>query len=246
MDLTLVGIDRRIWSAGGTTGLGSEEAKMSGDVLGVFMKAPVPGKCKTRLCPPLTDSEAASLYEAFCQDVLAIARKTAKEVRIIYDPSPDFPTPHWTTMNHRFFLQNGNDLGERLQNAFNSFFSAGYSRVIMIGSDAPTLSPDILTEAFELLNQNEAVIGPATDGGYYLVGLSKLNHKLFEDIPWSTDQVMAVTQQRLDQSKIKAGYLPIQSDVDTKDDLARLIDELKRGPTTLAPATRLAVSKLNI
>lgn len=218
---------------------------MSGDVLGIFMKAPVPGKCKTRLCPPLTDREATSLYEAFCQDVLALAEKTTKEVCIIYDPSPDFRTPEWATANHRFFQQKGNDLGARLKNAFGELFSAGHSHVNIIGSDLPTLAPDVINNAFDLLNQNEAVFGPATDGGYYLVGLSKPNPGIFDGIPWSTDQVMKVTQRRLDGLKIPAGYLPVESDIDTEGDLIRLMDELKSAPDTLAPATRLAISKLN-
>jgi uncharacterized protein len=217
---------------------------MSGEVIGIFVKAPVPGKCKTRLCPPLSEHEATSLYRAFCEDVLAMAQKTAKDVRIVYDSSPDYPTPHWTTPHYLFILQNGNDLGERLQNAFNQLFSAGYLRVVIIGSDTPTLSPDIIKEAFELLNLNEAVFGPAADGGYYLVGLSKPNPHLFQNIPWSTGQVMAVTQRRLGELKIPADYLPVQSDVDTEEDLVHLMDELKSSPLTLAPATRFTLSKL--
>lgn len=218
---------------------------MSDDVLGIFMKAPVPGKCKTRLCPPLTHGEAALLYQALCKDVLTLAQKAAKEVRIIYDSSPDFTTPHWVTPNTRFFHQKGDDLGARLRNAFDQLFSTRHSRAIIIGSDLPHLAPTAIKNAFDLLNRNEAVFGPTMDGGYYLVGLSKPNPKIFDGIPWSTDQVMKITQQRLDEFKIPTGYLPVESDIDTERDLIRLMDELKSAPITLAPATRLAFSKLN-
>lgn len=218
---------------------------MSRDVLGIFMKSPVPGKCKTRLCPPLTGIQAASLYKAFCQDVLAMAQKTAKDVRLIYDSSPDFPTPHWANPNNPYFQQTGSNLGSRLQHAFNVLFSEGYSRVVMIGTDAPTLSHETIQTAFDLLTHNDAVFGPATDGGYYLVGLSKPNPTLFDGIPWSTNQVMAVTRQRLDQLKVSAGFLPAHGDVDTEEDLVRLGDKLKHAPATLASATRLALSRLD-
>lgn len=225
--------------------MGNAAQEMSGEVLGIFMKAPVPGKCKTRLCPPLDKNEAAFLYRAFCEDVLAAAEKTAKDVRVIYDPSPDYPTPEWTGSNHRFSRQNGDGLGERLKNSFGELFSAGHSRVVIIGSDLPTLTPDLIIRAFNLLNEKEAVFGPATDGGYYLVGLSKLTPKVFDGIPWSTDQVMNVTRRRLEQLNIPAGYLPAESDIDTHEDLLHLTEKLKNAPVTLAPATSIAISQLN-
>lgn len=139
-----------------------------GSAVVVFVRAPEPGRCKTRLCPPLAPGQAAALYRAFCCDVLANAQRTRLPVWIAYDASDDFPAPDWVSPRLPFFHQEGADLGERLIHAFETLSLRGCRRVVAIGSDSPTLPRERLTAAFELLADYAAVFGPAEDGGYYL------------------------------------------------------------------------------
>ncbi|MBI4397218.1 MAG: TIGR04282 family arsenosugar biosynthesis glycosyltransferase [Elusimicrobia bacterium] len=203
----------------------------------IFMKAPVPGGCKTRLCPPLSPEEAAALYRAFCQDVLAGARRSGAEVWIAYQSAPDFPTPAWAAPNVPFFLQQGDSLGDRLIHSFGFLFDKGYRRVVTIGTDAPSLPSMRLVEAFAALRKKETVIGPSEDGGYYLVGLRRPAPGLFQDIPWSTPGVMPATLRALARLGMEAAFLPAHRDVDTENDLESLRAELRLFPE-LCPATR--------
>jgi rSAM/selenodomain-associated transferase 1 len=209
----------------------------------VFMKAPEPGRCKTRLCPPLSAVQAAGLYRAFCRDVLETARGAGADLWIAYEPSPAFPTPGWAA-GDRFFVQRGETLGHRLIHAFDALFGQGYGRVAAIGTDAPALPPERLTEAFGALEMMESVFGPALDGGYYLVGLSARRPDLFRGIPWSTDRVMEATRAALARDGVTAAFLPREADVDTAEDLWRLARELDGSPATRARATRAALAAL--
>lgn len=208
----------------------------------VFVRAPEPGRCKTRLCPPLVPAQAAALYRAFCGDVLANAQRTRLPVWIAYDASDDFPAPDWVSPRLPFFHQEGADLGERLIHAFETLFLRGCRRVVAIGSDSPTLPRERLTAAFELLADYAAVFGPAEDGGYYLAGLSRPCPGLFWGIPWSTSRVLEATLAAAARDGIPAALLTQHGDVDTPDDLLRLADELARSPLDRAPATRAALA----
>jgi rSAM/selenodomain-associated transferase 1 len=118
-----------------------------------------------------------------------------------------------------FTGQVGDCLGERLSHAFDWAFTGGASRVAAIGTDCIELSSDLIAEAFDLLVRNDAVLGPATDGGYYLIGLSRPVPDAFRDIPWSTDQTFAVTSSRLAGAGVIPHLLPPLNDIDTWDDL---------------------------
>jgi uncharacterized protein len=191
------------------------------DALAVFIKAPVPGLCKTRLSPPLSAEQAAALYRAFCADVLAAAAKTRAEAWIAYQPHETFPTPAWAGPQP-YFLQRGVLLGEKLSGAFETLSAKGYHRVVVIGSDAPSLPAARLQEAFRALEARDAVFGPADDGGYYLVGLRRPRPALFEGISWSTDRVMTETRRALEREGLSAAFLPAHYDADTVADLRRL------------------------
>ncbi|MBI2070696.1 MAG: TIGR04282 family arsenosugar biosynthesis glycosyltransferase [Elusimicrobia bacterium] len=192
----------------------------------IFVKAPVPGQVKTRLCPPLSNREAAALYKALAKDALSAARSVPlTQVDVAYDPWPPHIEPVWMSDDRPdFFPQQGSDLGERLSHAAQHAFSSGASKVVIIGSDSPRLSADHLTHAFELLDRHDIVLGPAHDGGYYLIGLCRPVPEVFENIPWSTPRVFEETLSRLRFLNLEPGLLNKLGDIDTAEDLKRLLD----------------------
>jgi uncharacterized protein len=190
----------------------------------VFAKMPRPGHVKTRLVPPLTIEEAALVYAASLKDVIAGAMKTGMPLRILYDAEPGAD---------RFFREEFPDLerepqsvgslGRRLTDAFAKAFAAGASVVVAIGTDSPTLPSTRLREALAATLETGAAVGPAADGGYYLIGLRQdiwpAAMNLFVEIPWSTDQVFATTMERAAEIGIAPLVLPGWYDIDRIDDL---------------------------
>jgi rSAM/selenodomain-associated transferase 1 len=194
-------------------------------VLGIFAKQPQPGRVKTRLCPPLTPLQAAELYRCSLQETVDLAARGAwtrmlfyrGERRYFRNSFPDVPLTE----------QRGADLGERLAEAFASRFAEGARKVVIIGSDSPDLPPTLIGEAFAALNQYDAVVAPADDGGYVLIGLRRNVPELFTDIPWSTDRVLAVTRQRMTEQRLSFLKLPGWYDL---DDVAGLRQIMRRSP----------------
>jgi rSAM/selenodomain-associated transferase 1 len=129
----------------------------------------------------------------------------------------------------RLIDQVGDDLGRRMDHAFTTIFGMGYARVLLTGTDLPTLSESTFAQAFRLLLEHDLTLGPATDGGYFLIGLKRPAPGLFTDIPWSTDQVLAQTRGKADSLDLKTALLPPERDIDTIDDLKALIHECGRG-----------------
>jgi uncharacterized protein len=192
----------------------------------LFMKAPVPGRCKTRLVPEVAPADAAELYRAFCLDGLDAVRLLPADVWLAYDAHPEFPTPAWTGTKTRFFFQEGANLGQRLIHAFRTMFEKGHKRVVALGTDAPSLPGERVEEAFRALESHDAVFGPAEDGGYYLAGLARFLPELFHNIPWSTSEVMACTRENISRHGVKTFFLSPHYDVDTAADLRRLAHDL--------------------
>jgi hypothetical protein len=116
-------------------------------------------------------------------------------------------------------LQFGEDIGKRMQNAFCAEFKKGYTSIVLIGTDCPGLDAENVTKAFELLKSNELVLGPALDGGYYLIGLSAPQEELFKGIEWSTSSVFEKTMEIAEIAQLSVGILPTKQDIDTFDDL---------------------------
>lgn len=199
----------------------------------IMAKVPEAGSVKTRLCPPLAPHTAAALYRAFLVDKIAQVRQLAQaRPTIAYTPedSRDF----FAALAPDFLLipQQGADLGERLANSFAQCFAMGYTGVMAIDSDSPTLPTDFLQQAVDLLAMphTNVVIGPSDDGGYYLIGLRALHRELFDNMPWSTAAVAPETQKRATAKGLKIAWLPPWFDIDTAEDLRRL-------QTTLAQTT---------
>jgi len=195
------------------------------DVLVIFAKAPRPGKVKTRMTPPLTPTQAAQLYEASLRDVVNRARRARGDVRLFHDPHPEsaeyFREAFPALPLHE---QRGNDLGERLAGAFDLLFSHGAERVAIVGADSPTLPLPFIAQAFLRLEGAEAVLGPTTDGGYYLVGIRNrawpAASALFRGVDWSTDAVFRQTLENASGVALPLAVVEEWYDLDGFADLA--------------------------
>ncbi len=205
----------------------------------IFVKEPVPGQVKTRLSPPLAPADACRLYGCFIEDILeAMLQLNGMDLALACDPAEarDF-FRRQAPPRVRLFPQDGRDLGERQARALAWGLAQGGGAVLLRGSDTPDLPGAILLEAREKLASGEAevVLGPARDGGYYLIGLKSLHHELFEDLPWSTGTVLADTLSRAAALSLKVHLLPLWQDIDTWADL---LDFLKRPHSAPQPGWR--------
>jgi len=205
-------------------------------ILIIMAKEPVPGRVKTRLSPLLTPDEACELYRCFLLDTFTEMQKL-KDTRIAvaFTPREAEATFH-SLIPHRFLLfpQEGKDLGKRQPNAFRYLFRQGFKRVSMIGGDIPTLPHRLIREAFHILSLHEkdVILGPSTDGGYYLVGLSQLHLGIFQGISWSSAVVLKQTMERARDLNLRVGLLEQWYDVDTITDIWVLMDQLLPNSTS--------------
>jgi len=202
--------------------LGCEEAMADTQKILLFVKCPEPGKVKTRL-ESLRDKEwVARLYECFVLDMLETLNGVGYARRIVFYPRDGRDEMvRLFGEGYDYQPQEGDDLGGRMKNAFLSAFSEGMTSVVLLGSDVPDLPGSVLPEAFYGLENSDAMLGPTADGGYYLVGFRKEGFcpAVFDDIPWSTDQVFSETMRRLRAAKRTVSLLPLMQDVDTPEDL---------------------------
>jgi uncharacterized protein len=198
----------------------------------IFAKAPTPGQVKTRLCPPLTADEAATLHGSFVLDTLERTRTAVAKLKLPLDRylacSPSSTAVFFKIMEERHVVmlidQEGDDLGARMSRAFETMFARGYQRVLIVGTDVPSLPLEHYKQALALLDKHEVVLGPALDRGYYLIGLNKPMPGLFENIPWSTDRVLSLTHEKATRLGLTIGLLPEWRDIDTIEDLLALIE----------------------
>ena len=187
----------------------------------IFAKSPIPGKVKTRLTPFITPTEAAELYKAFVTDIICDTHKLkCKRVTIAYTPSnaeATFQNIYGQSVD--YLPQKGDNLGERMKNAFKHSFHKGSTRTVIIGTDSPTLPLSYIRDAFDVLKEVPVAIGPTFDGGYYLIGLSEQNDAIFDGIDWSTSRVFGQTLTRIQAINKQLYVLPPWYDVDTSDNL---------------------------
>jgi len=203
------------------------------DHLIVFVKNPIAGAAKTRLQTRYTPQQAARISRAFILDTLTYARAVPADRHIIlYTPSDaKADIGRLAGAGWRLRLQADADLGGRMRDAAACSFGDGATRVVLIGSDIPSLPSEHIVRAFDLLHRKDVALGPSTDGGYYLLGLSRPVCSLFQDVAWSTPHVLPQTLDRLESSGLSLGLLPPWYDVDTPEDLNFLrvhIQALKR------------------
>lgn len=209
----------------------------------VFGKNPVPGRVKTRLASEIGSSAAARLYQGFLIDTVERFNHAGADVRLYIAPTSD-PLPGALSAFDRFALrQRGAGLGERMKNAFADTFMAGYDRVVIVGSDHPTLPLERIHEAFErLAERSTIVIGPSEDGGYYLLGLGHPAPQLFDGITYSRGDVFERTVDRAKRLRRSVHTLASWYDVDSMDDLGRLVADLN-DDESVCPHTRLALAE---
>ncbi len=195
-----------------------------GAVIMVFCKTPIPGQVKTRLIPPLTADEAAQLHCELAEKTLQTATHDRLcEVQVWCSPSIDHPffTKLAKLYPVELHLQQGKDLGERMHHAFCQAL-ARFDHAIIIGCDCPSLTNADLEQALVQLNHGkQCVLAPAEDGGYVLIGLNQPQPSLFENMPWGTSDVLALTRARLKSLSIDYKELDTLWDLDTMDDLTR-------------------------
>jgi rSAM/selenodomain-associated transferase 1 len=191
---------------------------LSTTALVIFVRNPILGQVKTRLAKDIGDELALAIYLQLLQHTLEITRDLSFRKFIYYaDEVSDYDL--WSVPGYTKRKQNGTDLGERMLNSFKELFEQGFNRIIIIGSDCLQLQTENLQEAIALLESNVAVMGPASDGGYYLLGLTKLYPELFVNKPWSTDQVFAKTIDDFNNLGISYALLEELSDIDDITDL---------------------------
>ena len=197
-----------------------------GDVLAVYVKSPDPGRVKTRLAKAMGPEAAAELYRRLGRGVVADTISTSSHRTVVwYDPPEGGPAVRaWLDglAVDAFIAQRSGGLGQRMMGTFARHFRQGASRVVLIGSDCPTLDRATLRRAFDALSQNDLVLGPSQDGGYYLIGLSAPAPGLFRRVAWSTPEVLAQTIGNAVRLGLRVAALQTLRDIDTVDDARAL------------------------
>ncbi len=207
-----------------------------GDVI-VIAKAQRPGLAKTRLAAGVGAERAAELSGAFLRDTIAFAAPRAERMYVAYAPDDAREAFCSLAPDAELFAQRDGDLGARLSHAFESAIARGGRRPVLIGMDSPTLPAHLLTVAQRALAAHDVVLGPAEDGGYYLIGMNAVQPSLFADIDWSSDTVLSETLARASDAELRVFVLPYWYDIDTARDLDRLAaDSLVRCETRRALA----------
>lgn len=216
------------------------------NVLIVVAKKPVPGNTKTRLCPPLNFEQAAELYECFLRDTLDLMRRVPGVIHWVgYLPGEVRTSPslnsqsgkeidadsasiayfHQLAPDMQLVCQLGASLGDRLDHLLTQALHNGAGRAVVMDSDSPTLPPEYLSQAFEKLQENDVVLGPTRDGGYYLIGMKKPHPYLLE-VQMSTPNVLSDTLALANKFNLKVSLLPEWYDIDTVAELNQLHSEL--------------------
>lgn len=181
----------------------------------VFEKNPKLGKVKTRLAETIGAEKALEIYRYLLGLTHSVVDLTPYH-KIIY--FSEFIPDGTSKGNYSFGLQKKGDLGNKMSYSFLESFEKGFEKIIIIGTDCPEISPELLHQAFDILDEKDAVIGPASDGGYYLLGMKSYHPELFKNMIWSTSSVYNETTEKFKESDLSYGVLEVLNDIDTEDD----------------------------
>ena len=191
----------------------------SKNLLIIFTKNPELGKCKTRLAKSIGDISALEVYKKLLQQTAKVTQDLSADKVVFNNTEPidqdDFSSTYFSKKTQR-----GDDLGEKMSNAFQEAFQNNYEKIVIIGSDLYDLQTRDIDEAFLQLTHNDYVIGPAKDGGYYLLGMKKFTPEVFQEINWSTATVLKETLHILKNKKV--ALLTQKNDIDTIDDIKNI------------------------
>ncbi|MEO6843613.1 MAG: TIGR04282 family arsenosugar biosynthesis glycosyltransferase [Ginsengibacter sp.] len=200
---------------------------MTENALIIFVKNLIKGHVKTRLANTLGDDAAMEIYKQLLKNAHDKIQSLDVDKIVFY--SEFIEDDIWENNLFQKEIQEGNDLGERMENAFKSLsadqagsFTAGYKKVVIVGTDCPGINKDILEDGFLKLNNSDIVIGPATDGGYYLLGMKNMYSFLFQKIKWGTDTVLQQTIDLCNRNQLSYFLLPELTDIDDEKDLIHL------------------------
>ena len=188
----------------------------------IFAKSPEPGRVKTRIAQQVGPDKAAAIYEEMFYQILRESAADERWERILFI-TPESDADYFHRQGLKTGIQQGSDIGERMGNAFIEALNLGMEKVVLIGSDIPSLTRADIAAAFEMLENVPAVIGPSEDGGFYLFGLTATDLPRATDlfcrpIPWSTPEVLAEVEKGCRDSQLTLGYLPLKTDIDTYED----------------------------
>ncbi len=191
---------------------------MKPDLLIIFYRNPELGKVKTRLAATVGDEKALAIYLKLASHTRSIVTEVDCDRIVWYSNFVD-TEDNWPNQQFKKEVQQGSDLGSKMEFAFEHAFRQGYSRVCIIGTDCLELTEEIVRDAFGKLKNHDAVLGPALDGGYYLLGIKKVHPEFFTNKIWSTDSVFSKTVEDFKRLNLSYHLLPTLRDVDTADDL---------------------------
>ena len=191
----------------------------------VFVRNPELGKVKTRLAKTIGDKKALNIYILLLKHTESVLQKVSSD-KVVYYSEEIQNNDLWSDRCFQKKLQKGNDLGERMQHAFEMAFKEGYEKVVIVGSDLFDLKSAHIENAFKALENHNLVIGPSLDGGYYLLGMKVLHPAVFKNKQWGTDSVLETTLKNLEQENVK--LLEALNDIDTFEDLQQQPELLKK------------------
>ena len=184
----------------------------------IFYRNPEVGKVKTRLAATLGDVKALSIYLLLVKHTRKVTETLPVHRALFYSDHVD-TADSWSNETYQKYLQSGKDLGEKMMHSFEVGFNAGYKSICIIGTDCLELTSEIIEEAFHKLQTHDAVLGPAMDGGYYLLGMNQLHSSLFNNKNWSTHTVLPSTLRDFKTLGLKFWQLKTLNDVDEQKDL---------------------------
>ena len=199
----------------------------------MFVKSAERGMVKSRLAASVGEDVALDLYKCFVSDLMEMLRQGGYPFEIFfYPPDARQEVAQWLGDEHALTPQKGNDLGERIKNAFELVFSQGFRNALLIGSDIPDLPNLLIDEALEALKDYDAVVGPSHDGGYYLIAFRQDTFlaQVFSGITWGTSEVFEQTMEILRKANLTVHTLPVWGDIDTIDDLKALFQDSRNKP----------------
>jgi len=221
-------------------------ARPSKETVLLFARYPVAGQAKTRLIPELGPAGAARLHRRMTESAVAVARESGATVTLSHTGASPRLFRAWLGPGLLYARQSRADLGGRMREAFEEAFRKGARRVLAVGSDVPAISPPLLRRAFEALQDHDVVLGPATDGGYYLIGMKRLVPEFFSGMDWGTGRVLQQTTEAIQRLGLTLAQLPQLGDVDRPGDLALLRDDPRFADVfTARPLISVIVPTLN-